>query len=44
MLDVLSKAQIAELAATAPIGQFVATPFRFAELKVIPTEMPVGPS
>jgi Rrf2 family protein len=44
MLDVLSKAQIAELAATAPIGQFAATPFRFAELKVIPTEMPVGPS
>jgi Rrf2 family protein len=44
MLDVLSKAQIAELAATAPIGQFAATPFRFAELKVIPTETPVGPS
>lgn len=44
MLDVLSKAEIAELASTAPIGQFAATAFRFAELKVIPTETPVGPS
>lgn len=44
MLDVLSKAKITELASTAPIGQFAATAFRFAELKVIPTETPVGPS
>ena len=44
MLDVLSKAKMTELASTAPIGQFAPPAFRFAELKVIPTDTPVGPS
>jgi Rrf2 family protein len=46
MLDVLSKAQIAELASTATTVRFVATStvFPFAELKVITSETPAGPS